>query len=276
MKKLKFDYSFVITYESDVSLCSYTIKGIPQNTARQKIEDYEITMIPEAKPEWGEDSHGNKYIWGCNKVPHKLFKYEITGTAVCGLEDYEEIVLPKERMIYRHPAGLNRPGKEITGYFEKLCREEALSEEMSDLEKARVLMERLSEDFEYEKESTDIFTTAEEAFSLGRGVCQDYAHILIALLQLAGCSARYVTGFLIGEGATHAWVEVASGGKWYGLDPTNRISVTDSHIRLGVGRDASECQINRGIIHGMGKQKLEAFLSVTDVGFGSDYLKRGF
>ena len=126
-------------------------------------------------------------------------------------------------------------------------------------------MEQLHQDFTYQSGSTGIRTGAEEAFRQGCGVCQDYAHILIALLQLSGIPARYVTGLLIGEGVSHAWVEIWHDHKWYGLDPTNRMWVDDKHIRIGVGRDARDCLINRGIMHGGGEQMQTVAVSVKEI-----------
>ena len=275
MKNLHFDYSFEITYTNDVSLCYYTIKGIPQDSARQKIKNFEIEMIPESKPEWGNDCHGNRYIWGCNSLPHNYFLFRVTGTAACGLADYEEVVEENELMIFRHSTKLNAAGEKISAYYRECEEQLRLSEKESALEKALLLMEKLNADFIYEKNVTDVKTTAEEAFEKGCGVCQDFAHVFISLLHLAGCSARYVTGFITGEGATHAWVEVANDGKWYGIDPCNKARVMDTYIKLGVGRDASECLINRGIMHGGGEQTLETKLVVTDIGNSSNYLKKG-
>lgn len=276
MKNLKFDYSFVISYETNVNRCYYTIKAFPQDSARQKIKNVELTMIPESKPEYSNDCHGNRYIWGCNPLPHKMFKFHITGEAVTGLTDYEEVVEDNELMIFRHPTKINVAGEKILSYYKTIEKELNLSEIKSDHEKAKLLMNRLHADLVYEQNVTGVKTTAEEAFAQGKGVCQDFAHILISLLHLAGCSARYVTGFITGEGATHAWVEVASSGKWYGIDPCNNVDNLESYIKIGVGRDASECQINRGVMHGGGEQKLETYLSVTDMGSGSNYLKKGF
>lgn len=276
MKNLHFDYSFEISYEHDVNRCYYTIKGIPQDSARQKIQNLEIEMIPESKPEWGTDCHGNRYIWGCNPLPHKMFRFRVTGKAVCGLTDYEEVVEENELMIFRHSTKLNEAGEKIKSYYEKCCAELNLPGVTSELEKARLLMKKLHSDFVYEKDVTDVNTTAEEAFEKGKGVCQDFAHILISLLHLSGCSARYVTGFITGEGATHAWVEVAGNGKWYGIDPCNNNADMESYIKVGVGRDASECLINRGVMHGGGEQQLKTFLVVTDIGHGSSYLHKGF
>lgn len=276
MKNLHFDYSFIISYESDVNRCYYTIKGIPQDSARQKIQNLEVEMIPESKPEWSYDCHGNRYIWGCNPLPHKMFKFRVTGKAICGLSDYEEVVEENELMIFRHGTKLNTAGEKLSSYYAECVSALKLDEVSSSLEKAKLLMNKLFSDFIYEKEVTDVNTTAEEAFEKGKGVCQDFAHILISLLHLAGCSARYVTGFITGEGATHAWVEVACDGKWYGIDPCNNTYDMESYIKIGVGRDASECQINRGVMHGGGNQKLETSLFVTDMGQGSNYLRKGF
>ncbi|MDO4506402.1 MAG: transglutaminase family protein [Spirochaetales bacterium] len=275
MKNLHFDYSFEIGYSSDVCTCYYTIKCIPQDSARQKIKDIQIEMIPESKPEYSYDCHGNRYIWGCNAVPHKRFLFRITGTAICGLSDYEEVVEGKELMIFRHPSKLNLPGEKIKAYHAECEKVLGLKEMKAPFEKAKALAGKLHSDFIYEKNVTDVGTLAEEAFSNGKGVCQDFAHILISLLHLSGCSARYVTGFITGEGATHAWVEVASDGKWYGIDPCNNMLVEDTYIKVGVGRDASECLINRGIMHGGGDQTLDTHLIVQDVGNGSSYLRKG-
>ena len=64
---------------------------------------------------------------------------------------------------------------------------------------------------------------------LGCGVCQDYSHIMIALCQMSRIPARYVVGMLMGEGLSHAWVEIYDGGAWRGIDPTNHTIVGDQH-----------------------------------------------
>lgn len=95
--------------------------------------------------------------------------------------------------VFRHPHGLNRAGEGLFAYHEKLAGELPADA----YERALFLMHRLHEDFAYEKGCTDVGTTAAEAWELGRGVCQDYAHILIALLHMVGIPARYVTGMIL-------------------------------------------------------------------------------
>lgn len=116
------------------------------------------------------------------------------------------------------------------------------------------IMNSLHNDFIYEKNVTDINTDAESAWRAGRGVCQDFAHIYITLLRLAGIPARYVCGLIDGEGESHAWVESLIDGVWTGFDPTNNCEASGTYIKLSIGRDASECAVNRGIVMGGGAQ----------------------
>lgn len=275
MKKLHFNYCMEIMYSVDVTRCFYTIKCIPQDSQRQKITNLNIEMIPTSKPEWSSDAQGNRYIFGCNTMPHDYFMFRISGDAECGMNSFEAFASENEEMIYRHSHGLTVPGEKIKAYYNKIKDSAADFEELSPYKKAQIIMECLHRDFVYEKGSTDVKTSAEEALDQGCGVCQDYAHIMVSLLNLAGCSARYVTGIIIGEGESHAWVEVIDNGKWYGLDPTNNVLVSESHIKIGVGRDASECQINRGTMHGGGDQKQKVSVSVTEIGPGQNLVRKG-
>lgn len=94
-------------------------------------------------------------------------------------------------------------------------------------------------------------TTAAEAFALGRGVCQDYAHIALALLRRCGIACRYVSGHLIGEGATHAWVEaIVPDGPHalvLALDPTNDAHVSLRYVVIAVGRDYADVAPTSGV-----------------------------
>ena len=149
-----------------------------------------------------------------------------------------------------YPYGLNKAGTAIRDYFSQIVLDNC----ENDYDKALVLMNRLYEDFTYETGSTNMRTTAEEAWQQKKGVCQDYAHILIALCHLAKIPARYVTGMLVGEGFSHAWVEILSDGVWHGIDPTHACLALDNYIRIGIGRDATDCMINKGIMKGGGMQ----------------------
>lgn len=252
MSRLFFDYLMEIEYSNPVDSCYFTIKCIPKDTCRQKVSDIKIELLPDAPYSEGTDSFGNGYIYGQEMLQHDMFSFHITGQAEV-IENFEEEASDSSSMMYIHPHGLNKAGNKLKAYYESLAK--YLSG--NDYEKAQILMHKLYEEFKYESGSTKIDTSAEEAWSQGKGVCQDYAHIMIALCQMAGIKARYVCGLMSGEGQSHAWVEVLFDNKWYPLDPTNNMIVGEQYIKLGCGRDAFDCQINRGIIRGDGGKQTQ-------------------
>lgn len=122
-------------------------------------------------------------------------------------------------------------------------------------EAVELLMREMRKQFTYQSGTTTVQTTAEEALEKGKGVCQDYAHILIALCRKLSIPARYVVGIQEGVGETHAWVEFYDNGIWRGIDPTNDKWVNDRYLTLSHGRDFADCGINRGLFIGGGTQK---------------------
>ena len=106
----------------------------------------------------------------------------------------------------------------------------------------------------YRPDSTRYDTRAEQAAKGREGVCQDFSHMLLALCRMAGIPARYTAGLLIGEGRSHAWVEVAAGGFWHPMDPTNPDIAWDQQVIFSHGRDAEDCKINRGTYYGPSAQ----------------------
>jgi transglutaminase-like putative cysteine protease len=138
------------------------------------------------------------------------------------------------------------------------------------------LMHRIRTDFKYDPKATVISTPLKEVFEKRHGVCQDFAHVMIAGLRGLGLPAAYVSGYLRtfpppgkarlqGADATHAWVSVwcGEGLGWIGFDPTNDILVENDHIVLAVGRDFSDVSPVDGIIVGSPKQKLNVAVDVT-------------
>jgi transglutaminase-like putative cysteine protease len=137
------------------------------------------------------------------------------------------------------------------------------------------LMHRIRTEFRYDPKATVISTPLEEVFEKRHGVCQDFAHVMIAGLRGLGLPAAYVSGYLRtipppgktrlqGADATHAWVSLWCGTEigWVGFDPTNDILVENDHIVLAVGRDFSDVSPVDGIIVGSRRQKLAVAVDV--------------
>ncbi|TDQ37716.1 transglutaminase family protein [Aureibacillus halotolerans] len=131
-------------------------------------------------------------------------------------------------------------------------------------------MAYLHETIVYTPGSTNVQTTAAEAFAMRQGVCQDITHVMLSILRSQSIPSRYVSGYLyveenssfVGDVASHAWVEVMVPGiGWVGLDPTNNVEVLMNHVRIGSARDYSDVSPVEGVYQG-GNQTLEVHVQV--------------
>lgn len=139
------------------------------------------------------------------------------------------------------------------------------------------LMHRIHADFAYAPAATAFDTPAARAFELRRGVCQDFAQVMIGCLRSLGLPARYVSGYLcngpapghaplIGAHASHAWVSVfCPQNGWVDLDPTNDVLADLDHVTLATGRDYSDVSLLRGMILGGGRHQAEVAVAVRSL-----------
>lgn len=138
----------------------------------------------------------------------------------------------------------------------------------------QALMEKINDEFTFDPEATQIGTPLMEVLEQRRGVCQDFAHLMLACLRSLGLPARYVSGYLltqpppgqprlIGADASHAWVSAwCPRIGWVDFDPTNRVIPDDQHITLAWGRDFSDVSPLRGVIIGGGAHALDVEVTV--------------
>lgn len=156
-----------------------------------------------------------------------------------------------------------------------------LSPSATVLEVANGLMNRLHEEITYAPGATEIATPLLQVLEQRRGVCQDYAHLMIACLRSVGLAARYVSGYLhtraasaapepalparlVGADASHAWVAVfAPPFGWVEFDPTNDLRVAQEHVALAWGRDFGDVSPLRGVILGGGEHSLTVRVAVA-------------
>ena len=153
----------------------------------------------------------------------------------------------------------------------------------SVLDGAIALCTRIFEDFSYDGSATTVSTPASMAFERRRGVCQDFAHVMLAGLRGLGLPARYVSGYLLthpppgepklrGVDASHAWVSVyvpaaapSDSAIWVDLDPTNGMVVGDEHITAAWGRDYADVAPVTGVVTGGGMQTVDVDVDVEEV-----------
>jgi transglutaminase-like putative cysteine protease len=177
-----------------------------------------------------------------------------------------------------NPARLSEPTPLVP--FTEAARRyasEALHPERDWLEAVTALMQAIHDDFEFDSTATTVSTSVDEVLQHRRGVCQDFAHLMLACLRSHGLPARYVSGYLLtdppagqprmlGVDASHAWVAAYSPVHgWVEFDPTNQQLADQRYITLAWGADFADVVPLRGVILGGGEQKLEVEVSVVPV-----------
>ncbi len=141
------------------------------------------------------------------------------------------------------------------------------------LEGVDALMRTIHREFRYDPVATTVSTPVSEVLAGRRGVCQDFAHLMIACLRSHGVPARYVSGYLapkpgvVGAQASHAWVSVYCPGiGWVDFDPTNEVRPAGGHITLGWGRDFEDVSPLKGVTVGGGSHSVAVEVLVTPAG----------
>ena len=124
----------------------------------------------------------------------------------------------------------------------------------------------------YQKNSTNVTTTALEAFNAGAGVCQDQAHVMVAICRSLGYPARYVSGYFYAANepdlASHAWVDVCldvATRRWVSIDVTHYCLIDERHVRLAMGTDYNACPPAKGIRQGGGEESMNVVITIEPV-----------
>ncbi|MCI5595312.1 MAG: transglutaminase family protein [Lachnospiraceae bacterium] len=272
MKYLAFFYETKMAYSSQVSSHYFSIKALPETSIRQKVEELHVTVSPMEELFESRDAFGNRILGGHTLEPHADFQVVVEGKAYVN-NKREQGKAGENLALYKRPTSLTEMSDEMKEYVSDSFIPDKMKQEIPDYMPYNAfgigdyVMKKLYQDFSYESGVTNIKTTAAQAFLGHRGVCQDYAHIMLAFLRFLGYSCRYVTGFMIGEGATHAWIEVYNeeDNLWYGLDPTNNLWIDENYIVLARGRDYKDCIVNKGRFLGLTEETQEITLKVEEI-----------
>ncbi|MGN1319088.1 MAG: transglutaminase domain-containing protein [Lachnospirales bacterium] len=236
MKTYNFEFTTKIDFDLPIINHNFILKCLPKNHIFQRIYDEEIIVEPECKYTIGRDSFGNKTINGTINREHNNFLFSVKGKA--SLSKYR--IMEELDRVFLYPSQYTVLSDEMMEFSKTI----PLGDDV--FENAKAIAFAVYDYMTYEKGETNTETKASDAFNLKKGVCQDYSHITIALMRNAKIPARYVAGFIEGDGETHAWVEYYVDGSWYAIDPTNKYVVDYGYIKLSHGRDSYDCSVERG------------------------------
>ena len=266
MKTYLYTYHTTLRFSEPVSGHCFSLRCIPESNAFQAVQLRKLTVEPADSLTIGKDSWGNGIVYGRRQESHSSFSYGSSG-----MVEMTPYALPagSDESLYLTPTPLTS----FTPDMEPLLRTaQALSASNcphsapgTNIGKALALSDTIHHYLTYTPGSTQMETTAAQAFLQRQGVCQDYAHLLIALSRHLGIPARYVNGFMQGTGVTHAWVELLEGNRWLGIDPTNNQFITYGYIKLSHGRDVMDCPVNRGLFMGSAAQTADIQVTVEEL-----------
>lgn len=251
---LHFTYDIRLTFNSPVVQHAFVLRCLPPDLPGQQVLDAGLTLDPSAPFSIQRDSFGNLLEIGQLEEPHDHFWYTARGSVRV---DFEQRQLVRCSPIFRLSSFYTRLSPELAEWLASL----SLPRNPRDL--AWALAQAVHDRLDYATGSTGVATTAAQAFHAGKGVCQDFAHIYLALARQAGLAARYVNGLPQGEGASHAWCEVWLDGLWTGIDPTRCRWTDEGYLRFNIGRDFGDCPMERGVFRGPADQTQTVFMRVS-------------
>lgn len=253
-RDLHFYYDISLTFGGPVTQHAFVLRCLPPTFPGQEILDVTLDLDPRVPYARQRDGFGNLLQIGQVEEPHDHFRYTVQGTARLDLSRrVEEPCHP----VFRYPSACTAVNPAMEAWLQTLPLPE------DPAERAWTLAQEVRNHMTYAPGETGVTTTAAQAFNTGRGVCQDFAHVYLALARRAGLAARYVNGLPEGEGASHAWCEVWLKGFWVGIDPTRNRWTDESYLRFGVGRDYWDCPMERGIFFGPPEQTQRVFMRVS-------------
>lgn len=255
MAQYNFHFKTKITFSETICQHIFLLRCTPLNFESQKVLMVNHSIIPSGLVNVSTDSFGNIVHNGSVSAKHNYFEFISEGTVELGKYCIAE---PLNR-LYLYPSQFTQLMPNIEGLYKSI----KIPVGAPKREKLFLFSTRLHQILHYEPGITTVDTTASEALSLGKGVCQDFAHLLIVLCRIEGIASRYVSGFMEGEGFTHAWVEFYDEGAWYGFDPTHNQMIDSGYIKIAHGRDYYDCSIERGVFKGQARQRMEVVVKVN-------------
>lgn len=262
MKNFLIEYRLRLTTDREVNHHFFSLRCLPKTEARQQAQHTRIRVNADYFS-YSEDCFGNRFIYGYKDAPGRVLDLYMRSEVRVDYLQYD--MSDRLKSVFKMQTPQTEIGENLAD-FAAYCAQETQALQ-NDYERCVLVSDLVHAEMEYKKGVTDIKTTADAAFGLKCGVCQDYAQIMAGVLRYMGIPARYVAGAMEGEELTHAWVEAWAGGRWYGFDPTNRLLVSDRYIVFSRGRDYRDCLVNKGIFYSpvLTKQAQEIKISVEEV-----------
>lgn len=253
MTELEFKFYTALQFSSKALDQVFGLRCLPMQDEVQLLQSFGVQLTPAVGYELQRDGFGSWVVCGSCRAPHRRFIYVSHGIVQVDLSRRAPLNPARDiNPALCQPTALTCPDRAVLALWNSLPLEGRFLREQ-----ALLLNQAAHDSLTYTPGVTSNATTAAQALAQGKGVCQDYTHLLLALARQSGFAARYCMGLIPGEGATHAWAELALPEGWLGLDPTHGCEAGESHVRFAAGRDAADCPVEQGVMRGGGEQDME-------------------
>lgn len=275
-------HTTLFQYSSPVRESVMELRMQPRSEGPQTLRNFQIATVPRTQLYAYTDHLGNA-VYHFNVLrEHAELRLEVQAAIEMGpfpvppealdhleWQRYNPYNLNADHFDFLEPSKFACSSADLSLF---VARHNLVKPEIDPMSALRALNATIYEAFDYEVGVTEVHSPIDHALTEGRGVCQDFAHIMIAIARSWGIPARYVSGYLYhrredkdrsGEDASHAWMEAwfPSLG-WVGFDPTNNMLAGGRHIRVAVGRDYADVPPTRGTFKGDAVSELGIAVSV--------------
>jgi transglutaminase-like putative cysteine protease len=268
---LRIDHETRLTYSEPVTESVIKLRMAPISDEYQTLTGYRLRLTPSAPITSFRDGFSNRVDLFNILPPHPEVAIAATSFVqthrrpgldrLSGVTWTQDGQIDLEAVEYLRPSCLIAHGPALAEFVAGLPRRTG-----SLAEQVQAIVTAVRGRMVYEKTVTTAHTPVAEALALGRGVCQDFAHLLIAACRGVGLPARYVSGYVNqpGEVATHAWAQIWAGPQcgWIDIDPTHDTWPGDDHVVTAVGRDYADVPPNRGVWKGAATETIAVMVTV--------------
>lgn len=269
MSEHTYSYSYLTqaTFRPAVEWHFFKLRAIPCSNECQQVEEQSLEIWPQSQICTSVDGQGNQLQWGSIDYPHTELRILSEGRVrqvapYCLHEAPAPFYRAETRLTTCSEAMRHFAQSLLPPAAEALPNDAPPAQAIAPFALAQAVMHAVHQHVAYTPAHTTTSTTAREVFLGQKGVCQDLAHLMIALCRALGLHARYANGLIAGEGQTHAWVEVSDGHMWLPFDPTHDTQPAWGYIKIAHGRDADDCPNNRGRFYGWTSEQLTVMCRV--------------
>jgi transglutaminase-like putative cysteine protease len=251
--RLSISHETAYHYDDEVRASIQYLRLTPHDTERQHVLSWELDLPRQVRAQI--DPFGNILHVLTLDEPHEAIVIKARGQVDIDEKSDSEHE-SQSAWPFLRDTRLTQPDAALREFAAKQCSQRRDRTALIDL------MHGLNQHIIYKPGSTQVDTSAAQAFEAGAGVCQDHTHAFLACARSLGVPARYVSGYLFSEGsehlASHAWAEAWIDDAWYSFDVTNELIRPERHLKLAVGLDYLDACPVRGMRRGGGFEQMHA------------------